>query len=235
MSNREKELKCNLAEVKEEVADAAFRCGRKVDDVTVCAVSKLHAASDIEILYNAGHRCFGESYVQEALAKQQELSGLDIDWHFIGGLQSKKAKQVAGNFSAVHSVDSSKLAFLLNKKAEQLEVVQNILIQVNTAGEEQKSGVGEEQLPALIEEVLGLNNIKLVGLMALPPFFDKPEQARPYFARLRMLGEGMEKLFGISLPELSMGMTGDFKVAIEEGSTMVRVGTKIFGKRPGYC
>ncbi len=235
MSNREKELKCNLAEVKEEVAEAAFRCGRKAEEIKVCAVSKLHAASDIEILYHAGHRCFGESYVQEALAKQEELSGLDIDWHFIGGLQSKKAKQVAGKFSAIHSVGTSKLADLLNKKAEQLGVVQNIFIQVNTAGEEQKSGVMEEQLPALVEEVLGLDNIRLVGLMALPPFFDDPESARPYFARLRMLAEGMEQLFGIKIPELSMGMTGDFKVAIEEGSTMVRVGTKIFGRRPGYC
>ncbi|CCO23040.1 YggS family pyridoxal phosphate-dependent enzyme [Maridesulfovibrio hydrothermalis] len=234
MSNREKELTENLAEIKEEVAEAASRAGRKPGEVEVLAVSKLHPASDIEILYNAGHRLFGESYVQEALNKMEELSGLDVDWHFIGGLQSKKAKYVAGKFSAVHSVDSSKLAGLINKKAAALDVVQNILIQVNTAGEEQKSGVSEEQLPALIEEITGFENLKVIGLMALPPFFGDPEGARPYFARLRMLSEGMEKLFGIKLPELSMGMTGDFKVAIEEGSTMVRVGTKIFGRRPGY-
>ncbi|WP_432738613.1 YggS family pyridoxal phosphate-dependent enzyme [Maridesulfovibrio sp. FT414] len=234
MNNRETELTENLDEVKAEVADAAFRCGRKADEIKICAVSKLHPASDIEMLYRAGHRCFGESYVQEALAKQEELSGLDIDWHFIGGLQSKKARQVAGMFSAIHSVDSSKLAGLLNRRAAELGVVQNIFIQVNTAGEEQKSGVGEESLPALVEELLGLENLKLVGLMALPPFFDDPEGARPYFARLRMLAEGMEKLFDIRIPELSMGMTGDFRVAIEEGSTMVRVGTKIFGRRPGY-
>ncbi|WP_321401094.1 YggS family pyridoxal phosphate-dependent enzyme [Maridesulfovibrio sp.] len=234
MSNREKELIENISEVKEEVAQACLRSGRKLGEVAVMAVSKLHAASDIEILYKAGHRCFGESYVQEALAKQEELAGLDIDWHFIGGLQSKKAKLVAGNFCAIHSVDSSKLAGLLNKKAEDLEVVQNILIQVNTAGEEQKSGVSEEALPALVEEILGYENLKLTGLMCLPPFFGDPEGARPYFARLRMLSEGMEKLFGIKLPELSMGMTGDFRVAIEEGSTMIRVGTKIFGTRPGY-
>ncbi|WP_320171569.1 YggS family pyridoxal phosphate-dependent enzyme [Maridesulfovibrio sp.] len=234
MDSREKELTENLAEVREEIADAALRCGRKVDEVKLCAVSKLHPASDIEILYRAGQRCFGESYVQEALAKQEELAGLEIDWHFIGGLQSKKAKQVAGRFSAVHSVDSIKLAGLLDRKAAELGVTQNILVQVNTAGEEQKCGIGEEQLPALLEQILGLGSVKLVGLMALPPFFDDPEGARPYFARLRMLAEGMEKLFGIKLPELSMGMTGDFKAAIEEGSTMVRVGTKIFGRRTGY-
>lgn len=234
MSNREKELTENIAEVKEEVAQAAFRAGRKAEEVKVLAVSKLHAASDIEILYRAGHRLFGESYVQEALAKQEELADLDVEWHFIGGLQSKKAKYVAGKFSAVHSVDSSKLAGLLNKKAASLDVVQNILIQVNTAGEDQKSGVNEEQLPALVEEIMGFDNLKLIGLMALPPFFGDPEGARPYFARLRMLSEGMEKLFGLKLPELSMGMTGDYRVAIEEGSTMVRVGTRIFGQRPGY-
>lgn len=234
MSNREKQLVENISEVKEEVAQACLRAGRKSEEVTLMAVSKLHAASDIEMLYNAGHRCFGESYVQEALAKQDELSGLDIDWHFIGGLQSKKAKQVAGKFCAVHSVDSSKLAGLLNKKAEALDVVQTILLQVNIAGEEQKSGVGEEALPALVEEIQGYGNLKLTGLMCLPPFFGDPEGARPYFARLRMLSEGMEKLFGIELPELSMGMTGDFRVAIEEGSTMIRVGTRIFGTRPGY-
>ncbi|WP_027720614.1 YggS family pyridoxal phosphate-dependent enzyme [Maridesulfovibrio zosterae] len=234
MSNREKELIENIAEVKDEVLNATARAGRKPDEVKLLAVSKLHAASDIEILYRAGHRSFGESYVQEALAKQEELSGLDIDWHFIGGLQSKKAKYVAGKFSAVHSVDSSKLAVLLNKKAESLGVVQNVFIQVNTACEGQKCGVGEEQLPAFVEEIMELENLNLKGLMALPPFFDDAEGARPYFARLRMLAEGMEKLFGIKLPELSMGMTGDYRVAIEEGSTMVRVGTKIFGQRPGY-
>lgn len=233
MSNREKELTDNIAEVNDAVAEAAARAGRKPGAVQVLAVSKLHPASDIEILYRAGHRSFGESYVQEALAKQDELAGLDVDWHFIGGLQSKKAKYVAGKFSSVHSVDSAKLAGLLNKKAAALDIVQNILIQVNTAGEDQKSGVSEEQLPALIEEIMGLENIRLTGLMALPPFFGDPEGARPYFARLRMLSEGMEKLFGIKLPELSMGMTGDYRVAIEEGSTMVRVGTKIFGRRPG--
>lgn len=234
MSNREKELIENLSEVKEEVAQACLRAGRKPDEVTVMAVSKLHQASDIEHLYNAGHRCFGESYVQEALAKQEELAGLDIDWHFIGGLQSKKAKQVAGKFSAVHSVDSSKLASLLNKKAEALDVVQNILIQVNTACEDQKCGVTEETLPALVEEVQAYSHLKLIGLMCLPPFFGDPEGARPYFARLRMLSGGMENLFGIKMPELSMGMTGDYRVAIEEGSTMIRVGTRIFGTRPGY-
>ncbi len=233
MENREKELLENIAAVNKDIADAVAKAGRKPGSVTLMAVSKLHPASDIEILFRAGQRCFGESYMQEALAKQEELAHLDIDWHYIGGLQSKKAKYVSGRFCAIHSVDSIKLAELLNKKACSLGVVQNILIQVNTAGEEQKSGVSEEEVPALIEHISSLENLKLTGLMALPPFFGDPEGARPYFARLRMLSEGMEKLFGIKLPELSMGMTGDFRVAIEEGSTMVRVGTRIFGQRSG--
>ncbi|OEU68962.1 MAG: YggS family pyridoxal phosphate enzyme [Desulfovibrio sp. S3730MH75] len=233
MENREKELIENISAVNADVADAVARAGRKPGEVSLMAVSKFHTAADVEILYRAGHRCFGESYMQEALAKQETLAGLDIDWHYIGGLQSKKAKYVSGRFCAIHSVDSAKLANLLNKKANSLGVVQNILIQINTAGEEQKSGVSEEQLPALIEEISDYENLKLTGLMALPPFFGDAEGARPYFARLRMLSEGMEKLFGIKLPELSMGMTGDFRVAIEEGSTMVRVGTRIFGQRPG--
>jgi hypothetical protein len=232
MENREKELLRNYGEVKSEIDRAAEKAGRKPDEIQLVAVSKFHPASDVEILFKAGHRVFGESYVQEAVAKSEELSALDIEWHFIGGLQSKKAKYVAGNFSLVHSVDSSKLAGLLNKKAVALGVKQNILLQVNSAGEEQKSGVSEKMLQTLAEEVMEFEGLELQGLMCLPPFFGDSESSRPYFRRLRELKEKLEKNLGISLPHLSMGMTDDYVSAIEEGATMVRIGTRIFGKRP---
>lgn len=233
MENREKELLRNYSEVKEEIEEAVRISGRKNQDVRLIAVSKFHSASDVEILCRAGHRSFGESYVQEAVSKREELADLDLDWHFIGGLQSKKAKYVAGNFSLVHSVDSSKLAGLLNRKAVSLGVKQGILLQVNSADEDQKSGVSEEMLPALAEEIMELEGLELQGLMCLPPFFGDGESSRPYFQRLRQLKEGLEKLLGVKLPHLSMGMTDDYRAAIEEGSTMVRIGTRIFGKRPG--
>lgn len=232
MENREEELLSSYGEVKEEIENAALKAGRKPQDVKLVAVSKFHPASDVEILYKAGHRLFGESYVQEALAKQDELSGLEIDWHFIGGLQSKKAKYVSGSFSLVHSVDSSKLAGLLAKKAVSLGVKQSILLQVNSAGEEQKSGVREGDLPALAEEIMNLEGLELRGLMCLPPHFGDSESSRPYFSRLRELKEDLENRLGIILPELSMGMTDDYQSAVEEGATMVRIGTKIFGRRP---
>lgn len=232
MENREKELLRCYGEVKEEIEDAARESGRKSDEVKLVAVSKFHPASDVEILYKAGQKSFGESYIQEALAKSEELADLDLDWHFIGGLQSKKAKFVSGNFSIVHSVDSSKLAGLLNKKALSLGIKQSILLQVNSAGEEQKCGVSEKMLPALVEDVISMEGLELKGFMCLPPFFGDSESSRPYFKRLRELKEETEKRFDIRLPHLSMGMTDDYRAAIEEGATLVRIGTKIFGKRP---
>lgn len=231
MIDRKKELAENAAEVKAMLADAARRAGREPGDVTLVAVSKIKPASDVLALAEAGQTDFGENYVQEALAKQEELAGLDVRWHFIGGLQSNKAKYVAGNFALVHSVDSGKLAQALNKKAVSLGVVQDILVQVNIAGEEQKSGVAVDELPALADLVMGLEGVRLQGLMTMPPFFDQPERVRPIFARLRELKDEVEKQVGVALPHLSMGMTGDFVPAVEEGATLVRIGTKIFGAR----
>lgn len=147
-------------------------------------------------------------------------------------MQTNKAKYVAGRFSLVHSVDSSKLARALHNKAVSLGVVQDILIQVNIAGETQKSGITVEGLPQMAEEVLGMAGLRLVGLMTMPPFFDDPERARPVFARLRELRDGLEPRLGAPLPHLSMGMTGDFVPAVQEGATLVRIGTRIFGARP---
>ncbi len=147
-------------------------------------------------------------------------------------MQSNKARFVSGNFALVHSVDSRKLAQALHKKASTLETIQDILLQVNIAGESQKSGITVEMLPGLAEEVVELKGVRLVGLMTMPPFFDDPERARPVFARLRQLKDSLEKQLGTKLPHLSMGMTGDFIPAVEEGATLVRIGTRIFGVRP---
>jgi hypothetical protein len=220
------------AEVRQALAQAAKQAGRAPEDVTLVAVSKLHPASDIRDLAETGQTEFGENYVQEALTKQEELSGLKVNWHFIGGLQSNKAKYVAGKFALVHSVDSSKLAQALHKKAVSLDTVQDILIQVNIAGETQKSGITVDKLPELAEAVLGMEGLRLVGLMTMPPFFDDPERARPVFARLRELHGALQTRLGMDLPHLSMGMTGDFVPAVQEGATLVRIGTRIFGARP---
>ena len=232
MSDRKQELAERTAEVREALSDAAREAGRRAGDVTLVAVSKLHPASDIRALAETGQVDFGENYVQEALDKQAELTDLDINFHFIGGLQSNKAKFVAGNFGLVHSVDSRKLAQALHKKAESLGVVQDILIQVNIAEETQKSGITVDLLPKLAEEVMELGGVRLVGLMTMPPFFNEPERARPVFSRLRRLRDELEKQLGTILPHLSMGMTGDFVPAVQEGATMVRIGTRIFGVRP---
>lgn len=229
----EQELAGRMVRVREEVAEAAEKCGRSASDVQVVAVSKLHPAADIRTVHEqTGQLDFGENYVQEATAKQDELSGLDVRWHFIGGLQSNKAKYVAGRFALVHSVDSAKLATMLDKKARSLGVVQDILLQVNIAGEEQKSGVAEDGLNRLADEVAAMEGLRVQGLMTMPPFFNDPERARPVFAELRRLRERLSARMGKELPHLSMGMTGDFVPAVEEGATLVRIGTRIFGARP---
>ncbi|MBC17347.1 Pyridoxal phosphate homeostasis protein [Pseudodesulfovibrio profundus] len=232
MSNRKNELAERTQQVKEALAEAARAAGRKTEDVSLVAVSKLHPASDIRALAETGQVDFGENYVQEAVGKQEELADLDVRWHFIGGLQSNKAKFVAGNFALVHSVDSRKLANTLSNKALARDAVQDILLQVNIAGEEQKSGISVENLPELADAVMEMDGVRLRGLMTMPPFFDEPERARPVFARLRQLRDELEGQLGISLPHLSMGMTGDFVPAVEEGATLVRIGTRIFGARP---
>jgi pyridoxal phosphate enzyme (YggS family) len=232
MSNRKTELAERVIELKAALSLAATKAGRNPEEVTLVAVSKLHPASDIRALAETGQTEFGENYVQEALGKQEELTDLEVNWHFIGGLQSNKAKFVAGNFGLVHSVDSRNLAQALHKKAAGLNMVQDILIQVNISGEVQKSGISEENLHQLADEVMEMHGVRLVGLMTMPPFFDDPERARPVFSRLRELKDGLEKQLGTKLPHLSMGMTGDFVPAVLEGATLVRIGTRIFGVRP---
>lgn len=230
MLSRKELLKHNYLEVLEEIDKACVLAKRKPEEVTLIAVSKKHKSEDIKWLFEFGQKDFGENYVQEALAKQKDLHQLDINWHFIGSLQTNKAKYVVGSFALIHSVDRIKLAQELNKVALKKGVKQDILIQVNIGKEGQKAGVEEEGLLSLVEEILKLNQLNLVGLMTLPPCL-QGDKVRPFLARLRKLKEKVEVEFTLNLPHLSMGMTQDFKEAILEGATLVRIGTKIFGPR----
>lgn len=229
--NRRKELDIQLQETRQAVQEAARQAGRSPQDVTLVAVSKTKPAEDVAALFDAGQTVFGENYVQEAVAKQDDLARLGIRWHFIGGLQSNKAKFVAGRFDLVHSVDSLKLARKLQDRAQAAGGVQDILLQVNVGCEEQKCGVLADGLFELAEAVEEFEGVRVCGLMTMPPFFDQPERVRPLFAELRKLKEKLEIRLDRSLPHLSMGMTGDFVPAIMEGATLVRIGTRIFGER----
>jgi pyridoxal phosphate enzyme (YggS family) len=211
-----------LAEVRERIARAAERAGRGVDEITLVAVSKVKPASDIVAAYDAGQRHFGENYVQEFQHKAPALGTLpEAVFHFIGKLQSNKTAPAAELFQVIQTVDSEKIARRLNDTGKRLDV----FLEVKLSEEESKGGLSEEGLPAVKAFVEGCENLRLRGLMVMPPWFDEPERARPYFRRCRELAERY------GLRELSMGMSHDLEVAIEEGSTLVRVGTAIFGKR----
>lgn len=229
----EQGIQDRLAETKDEIADAAREANRNPNDVTLVAVSKVHPAQAIVAAAKTGHRHFGENYIQEALAKQDELADLDIDWHFIGKIQSNKAKFIPGRFAMLHTIDKPKLAHALHKR---LTVAcapqQDVLIEVNLGREGQKAGVAKEDLPHLAEELAQLPSMRLAGLMIIPPFDLSPDDRRPLFAELRELRDGLETRLGQDLPHLSMGMTDDFRQAVLEGATIVRVGTRIFGVRP---
>lgn len=221
-----------LEAVRERIAKAARAAGRKPEDVRLIAVSKLHPVEAVRAAFGFGQKVFGENYVQEALAKQDAIPDLDIEWHCIGHVQTNKAKDVTGRFALIHTVDNLKFAQTLDRRLPEDKAVQRVLIQVNIGDEPQKAGVDERELPALAEAVMALPRIEVRGLMCLPPFFDDGEAARPYFARLRELRDDLEKRLGVKLPELSMGMSGDCAQAVEEGATYVRIGTDIFGPRP---
>jgi pyridoxal phosphate enzyme (YggS family) len=219
----------NLEEVRSRIAAAAIRAGRNPAMVKLVAVSKTVAAGRIKEAWDAGQQIFGENYLQEAKAKIAAL-GPGPAWHFIGHLQSNKAKAAVELFGLIHGVDSLKLARAVEKAAAQMDKVQEILTQVNQAGEASKSGVNPEAAADLLREIAALPRLKVKGLMTMPPFLD-PEAVRPYFRALREFRDRLEQLGLGPLPELSMGMSGDYEVAVEEGATLVRVGTAIFGRR----
>jgi pyridoxal phosphate enzyme (YggS family) len=196
------------------------------------AVSKNRPATDIVEAFRAGQSIFGENYVQELTAKLADLEE-SVRWHFIGSLQSNKVRYIAGKVALIHSVDRLSLADEISRQWCRLDKICHILIQVNLSGESSKSGTTENGAIQLVKDCSLLPNIKVQGLMTMPPFFDNPEAARPYFAELRGLSQTIsaEQIPGVEMRELSMGMSGDFEAAIQEGATLVRVGTAIFGER----
>lgn len=215
------------------MAAAARRAGRSPERIRLVAVSKTVGLERIRQAIDAGVESLGENYVQEA-EKKIEALGHRVAWHFIGHLQTNKAKVAVRIFDFVHSVDSLKLAEELNRVALQQEKVLPVLLQVNLAREESKFGTSETEVIRLLETFSKLQGISVKGLMAVPPFFEDSEESRPYFRGLKKLAESVaqQKIPGILMEELSMGMSNDFEVAIEEGATLVRVGTAIFGPRP---
>ena len=226
-------MKENLDRIKKRIADAAIGCGRNPETIRLVAVSKTVDAAKVAEAIDAGALILGENYIQEARDKFNALYDRAVQWHFIGHLQSNKAKYAVRMFDLIHSVESLKLAKALDKEARKNVKVQDILIQVNISREETKSGIAETGAVELIAQIGDLENIRVKGLMTMPPFFDAPEQARPFFRQLARLRDRIveRNIPGVSMDELSMGMTGDFEVAIEEGATLVRIGTAIFGAR----
>jgi pyridoxal phosphate enzyme (YggS family) len=214
-------------EIRGRVDAACERAKRTPSEVTIVAVSKTHPASAIREAAAAGATDFGENYAQELAAKRGECG--DVRWHYIGRLQRNKAKLVAGHVALVHAVDSVELAQELGKRAAQL---QPILLAVNAAGEETKGGVTAETAGVLAKAIASVANVRLDGLMTMPPPSEDPEASRPYFEAVRALRDRLQDELGVALPVLSLGMSGDFEVAIACGATHVRVGTAIFGSRP---
>ena len=226
-------MKQRLEQVRERIRKACESCGRDVDAVRLVAVSKTIAADTVREAIEAGVTILGENYVQEAREKFNALAQYPVSWHFIGHLQSNKAKYAVRLFDLIHSVDSLKLARELDKQAKKVDKIQPILVQVNISGEDTKSGISADEAPGLVAEISKLENLSIKGLMTMPPYFYQPEKVKPFFAALRELRDRIKEQAppNLSLEELSMGMTGDFEVAIEEGATLVRIGTAIFGER----
>ena len=230
----EANLQERLAAIRERIAEAAKRTGRRADEVTLIAVSKTHSADAIRAAFELGVKHFGENRVQEWEAKRGALQDLPGEWHLIGHLQSNKASKAARLFHSVDSVDDFALAQRLDRARSELAELRKlrVLVEVRIAPEETKSGVERDRLRPLAEEILTLNGLDLQGLMCIPPLLRDAEKVRPYFAELRALKDDLEQKLGKKLPVLSMGMSHDFAVAIEEGATEVRVGTALFGARP---
>ena len=226
-------LRENFLKVQERIAAAARRAGRPAEEITLIGVSKTHPAEAIREAHEAGLRHFGENRVQEWEGKRSQLQNLDAKWHLIGHLQSNKAARASNLFHSVDSVDSVGTAQRLDRARGDTGAQEKlrVLIEVRVSVEEAKSGVKADELHQVADGIRELSRIELAGLMCIPPFFEEPEKARPYFRRLRELRDELRKQLRQELPVLSMGMSHDFEVAIEEGATEVRVGTALFGAR----
>ena len=225
-------LKENFQSVEARIQAACDRAGRSRKEVTLIAVSKTKPVEMLQTIYDAGSRDFGENKVQEMCDKIEQLP-TDIRWHMIGHLQTNKVKYIVGRVSLIHSVDSLHLAQEIEKQAAKLDVIVPILIEVNIAEEESKFGIHKEETISLVREVATLPHIRIQGLMTIAPYVENPEDNRAYFRGIKQLSVDIarENIDNVSMDCLSMGMTGDYEVAIEEGATMVRVGTGIFGAR----
>ena len=220
----------NLERVREQIANAAAKSGRTADDVELLAISKTHSAEKVREAVQAGQALFGESRVQEARGKIPELSS-NLRWHFVGHLQKNKVRQALPLFEMIHSVDSLALAQDINRVAEEEGLYPRVLLEVNVAGEGSKFGFAPDDLREQMETVLALQRLSIEGLMCIPPLAVESEQSRKFFIQVRELRDSLEKELNMKLPQLSMGMTQDFPIGIEEGATIVRVGTAIFGER----
>jgi len=222
----------NLKTVQDRIAFAAARAGREPSSVTLVVVSKTVDLERIREAVAAGAAVLGENRVQEAKEKIEALGPIAA-WHLIGHLQTNKAKYAVRLFDLIHSVDTIGLARELDRQAAKNNKVQDILVEVNIAGEEQKAGVAVKDAPVLVREAAILRNLRIRGLMTMPPYSEDPEASRPYYRKLRELAAsiGRDEIPGVSMGALSMGMSGDYEVAISEGATMVRVGTAVFGER----
>lgn len=225
----------NYNDVKKNIAAACKKAGRSVDEVTLIAVSKTKPIEDIEEIYNLGQREFGENKVQELVSKY-DVMPQDIRWHLIGHLQQNKVKYIIDKAVLIHSVDSERLAETISKEALKHNITAKILIEVNVGDEESKFGVSIDETIPLIEKISQLPNIQICGLMTVAPFVEDPEDNRVIFRKLKKLSVDIEekKIDNVIMNALSMGMTNDYMVAIEEGATIVRVGTAIFGARQYY-
>ncbi len=235
----------NYQDITERIGNAALAAGRAADSVKLLAVSKLKPLEDIQALYEVGQRDFGENRMPEGANKVAQAnfqtSDAPISWHFIGHVQSRKARDVVANFDLLHSIDSLKLAETINRKAEAIDKVMPVLIECNVSGEESKHGfkarngacdIGDwDALRSQLNFIFALPNLEVRGLMTMAPFHAAPEDTRPVFRDLRNLRDKLQDAYQLELPELSMGMTNDFEVAIQEGSTLVRVGRALFGER----
>lgn len=227
------QIRDNLLRVQERIATAARKAGRQSEEIALIGIAKTQPAAAIRVVYEAGLRHFGENRVQEWEGKRGALSDLQATWHLVGHLQSNKAARAAGLFHSVDSLDDFALAQRLDRARDGKDGERKlrVLLEVRVEEEESKSGVKAEEAAALVEKVVALTHLELAGLMCIPPFLEDVDKVRPYFRRLRELRDSLAHTSGRELPVLSMGMSHDFEVAIEEGATEVRVGSAIFGSR----
>ena len=220
----------NLSAIAGKISDACARAGRDLKSVELIAVSKTFPAASVREAFEAGQLQFGESKIQEAEPKIAALPGA-LHWHFIGRVQRNKVRKMLQNFEVIHAIDSLRLASYTDEIAGELGLFPQVFLQVNVGKEASKGGFEPEVLRSEMESLLKLGRLEIIGLMTIPPAGPDAESARPWFASLREMRDALEREFGVMLPALSMGMSGDFEVAVEEGATHVRVGSAIFGKR----